>query len=38
MPQGIGVVANMEFFPDYLGDALQCPQFGLVSGGLRPAQ
>jgi hypothetical protein len=38
MPQGMGVVANMKFFPDYLGNALQRPQFGLVSGGLRSAQ
>jgi hypothetical protein len=38
MPQCIGMVVDLKLFANYLGDPLQGPQFGSISGGLGTLQ
>jgi hypothetical protein len=34
MPKRVGMVAHLNLFPDYFGNALQGPQLGSVPGRL----
>jgi hypothetical protein len=38
MPQGIGMIADLKFVPNYLGNPLQGPQLGPIPGGLGAPQ